>query len=174
VRAVWILIVIGLLTGVEPATQLYTRHDVALGLVAPNVLIGALGLAPGSAAHVAGAALCSIIMIGLGILTGYNHTRAMMLGAGVVVWDLGLALIGQNWRGMPTDALFPLVVTVAIRLVFLGYLGSGLLAVGRRFQLRQKMEAADREYEAEQRRTPDPVEGKGERYARTEEDEYQG
>lgn len=174
VRAVWTLIVIGVLTALEPVTGLYTRLDVALGLVTPNVLIDALGRAPGSAMHVAGAGLCGVIMVGLGILAGYNHTRPMLLGAAVLVWDLALSLIEPNWRRMPADALFPLIITVVIRLVFLGYLGSGLLAVGRRYQLVRKMEAADREYEAELRSRPDPVEGKGERHTSTREDEYQG
>ncbi|MFB3819658.1 MAG: hypothetical protein ACE147_18535 [Candidatus Methylomirabilales bacterium] len=176
VRAVWTLILAGVVTALEPFTQLYARLDVSLGLVAPNVLTGALGRAPGSALHAGAAALCGLLMAGLGILAGYNHTRALVLGAGVLVWDLALVFIAPGWRRMPADALFPLIVTVTIRLVVLGYLGSGLLAVGRRYQLAQKMQAADREYEAaQQKKKPQPpAQGKGKQYTNTEEDAYQG
>jgi hypothetical protein len=177
VVAVWLLILAGGLTIAEPFTLFYQRAGVSLGLVAPSVVTRLAGAAAGSLMHIGAAAAGGGLMIALGILAGRGKKSAAILGAALLVIDFALVFVTEDGRRIRADAPFPLIVTGILRYIFVRYIVHGIWAVGKRAELAQKMEAADREYEAAQMAKaaskPTPT-GKPSRWRDTEEDAYQG
>lgn len=145
VGAVWLSLALGGLTLVEPFVGFARSSGVAVGLLAPEVLVRTSGIAPGSGGHVLAAAVGGVALAVLGLALGFGRSRAALAAIALLVLDLPLVAT----FGRPGE--FAFVITCVLRIAGLLVLLRGYRACGERAALLQTMAEADGAYEEERK-----------------------
>lgn len=171
VGAVWLSILVGVLTVVEPYFRLGQATEFFPGLLFPGALAKLVGVAAGATPHVLVALLCGGVLIILAILGGRGRRNALLGAVLVIAVDWPIVLT----QGSASS--FPVLATSVLRLFYLYTIVRGYLAVASRTALLERMTKADQEYDEELKERSRRRGGKGDKPVDSRfesEDDYQG
>jgi len=151
VSALWLMVLIGVLTIAEPFILFGTKVIFSPGLIAPEVIASLTKQSFGSAPHKLLAVVLGLFIIILGVMGMAGKVAAFITGAVLLALDLLFLFIGIFVSKPDSEEVFMVAIILAVRVFSLGITARGIRAVGQKHQLREEMGDADRKYEEEKK-----------------------
>ncbi|MEQ8199125.1 MAG: zinc-ribbon domain-containing protein [Clostridiaceae bacterium] len=145
VKAVWLMVLIGILTAAKPFFPGSAGFIFSLGLSAPEIIMSFIK----GDIYVVLSSVFALFFIIPAVMVMIGKTS--MLRAGALVLFADLILIGLNvYINKPySDEIFPIIIAVALRVMSLSTVFRGYLADGHRSRLLENIKEADRKYDEE-------------------------